>query len=318
MRKRLDIITVVALLVTTVLSCSAKSEPEKKEERTKLTILVCGNSMLYYGGIVQYGAQKYADPGMLSKMLGNGGIEAKVIDCTYGGHHLKDFTEKGCIYDDAHGSDGKKSSGGCPGLGTDLIGGIDLASVDYCIISEAGNNYSSFYSDAEALFNRVKSANPKVKLVYINHIYSVYKNHSNVLGRLKDLHDNLGVDIVNCGQLGYDIYTGAVKVPGGSLTYSDRYTFCNHKDSDTYHPNPLMGYIMTQMTYCLISGKKAVGTDWNSLLEDCKYAGGSTTLGSYYSTYYTTSAALPFTTVLDNASEMKGIQDLIPKYINRY
>jgi len=291
---------------------SAKEEQKKPEvissdnplEGKKLVVI--GNSMIYYGGLVQNGSQCGADYGMLKTLIQANGVKATVVDCTFGGHHLLDFTAAGCKCEDKN----------C--YGTDHLKSLDFASFDYVIISEAGNNYSSFYSDAKALFQRFKDANKNAKLVYINHIYSVYKKHSNVLDNLKNLHDSLGVTIVNVGQLGYDIYTGAVKVPGGSLKYSDRYTFCNHTSSDTYHPNPLMGYMMTQMLYCALTGTKAAGTAYDKLIKNSYFAGGSVSYSDYYNKYYTTAAALPFMTVIDNAVEMSGIQQLIPLYIDKY
>ena len=169
-----------------------------------------------------------------------------------------------------------------------------------------------------AVASRFTAVNPNIKKIYINHIYSVYKNHGNILNNLKTLHDDDGYTIINCGQLAYDIYTGAVSVPGGSLSYSDRYTFCNHKSGDSYHPNPLMGYIMTQMAYCALTGESADYADYSTLVKGCLFGAGSTTYDNYYSTYYTTEATLPFMTVLDNTAEMRGIQQLIPNYINKY
>lgn len=309
------------------LACSSEinnpdPEPQPKEEPVSLDgkhFVVCGNSMVYYGGLVQNGSQCKLDPGMFYKLLTNHGIQAvEVYDCTYGGHHLCDFSQSGCKYTDKHGSNGKTSSGGCPGIGYDLLSGINPENIDYVIISEAGNNYSHFYADAKALYERFTSVNPDVKLVYINHIYSVYKGHENVLGKLQALHDSLGVTIVNCGQLAYDIYNGKVQVPGGSKKYSDRYTFCNHTDSDTYHPNPLMGYIMTQMLYCALTGESASGEDYLTLIKNSKFAGGKVSYQDYYSKYYTKAAALPFMEIVDDPAEMLGIQELIPEYVNKY
>lgn len=292
--------------------------PPVQDESDLKKILVVGNSMVYYGGCVMNGNQKNGDAGLLFQLIKAGGGDAVVYDCTYGGHALHDFTARGCTSASLHGDSGIKASGHCPGLGTDLLI-QDLASVDCVFISEAGNNNADFYTDATAVFNRVKMANPDVKCFYINHIYSVYKNHSKVLSQLKNLHDKDGVTIINCGQLAYDIYTGKVKVPGGSMTYSDRYTFCNHTSSDTYHPNPLMGYIMAQMCYCALTGKDADFAGYSDMVKNSTYgAGGSVSYDKYYSKYYTTPAEHPFMDVIDNAAEIKGIQMLIPSYIDRF
>lgn len=260
--------------------------------------IVIANSMVYYGGFVQKGSAGSADPGMFHKLLKAYDMEGTVIDCTQGGHYLSDYLNT-CNTCSSH---------------PNHLAGQNFDSFDFVILSEAGSNTSTFLSDCRALYAKF----PNAKKVYINHVYSVYKSHSNILNNLKTLHEQDDVTIVNCGQLAYDIYTGKVKVPGGNMTYSDRYTFCNHKDSDTYHPNPLMGYIMTQMTFCALTGMSADYADYSTLIKSCNFAAGSTTYANYYNTYYTTAAAHPFMNVVDNDAEMKGIQQLIPQYINKY
>lgn len=293
--------------------CSVALEQAAGEDKETGTLdgknfIVCANSMVYYGGLVEYGEQSKEDRGMFYKMLADKGVKNyKIIDCTYGNHQLSDYTEAGC--NTAHKD--------CPGVGVDLLKGLDLKSFDYVIISEAGNNNVNFYKDAMTLFNRFTSVNPNARLIYINHIYSVYKDHQNILSQLKRLHDE-GVTIINCGQLAYDIYTGAITVPGGSIKYKDRYTFCNHAGSDTHHPNPLMGYIMTQMLYNALSGDNTPDADWMNLIRSCRYSSSPIPYADYYAKYYTTPAEVPYMTVLDNIAEMKGIQEFIPKYIDRF
>ncbi len=79
-----------------------------------------------------------------------------------------------------------------------------------------------------------------------------------------------------------------------------------------------MGYIMTQMVYSALTGESADYPDYAALIKSCKFAAGSTGYNDYYSAYYTTPAALPFMNVIDNDAEMKGIQQLIPMYIDKY
>ena len=149
------------------------------------------------------------------------------MDCTYGNHYLHDYTTNGC-----------KTNSGCSG-GDHLSGlAYPLADYDYVFISEAGSNNSSFLTDALAVYKRFQDANPNVKCYYINHVYSVNSGHTNILNNLKVLHDQYGVDIINCGQLAYDIFKGNVKVPGGSVSYVDKYTFVNHGSDPSvpHHP----------------------------------------------------------------------------------
>lgn len=266
--------------------------------------LVIANSMVYYGGFVQYGSQGGEDIGMLHRILKASDMEGTVIDCTWGNHRLTDFLVDGCKTTTSHG---------------DHLAKVDLASVDYVFLCAEGSNPSSFLTTCRALYKRVTDLNPDAKKYYINHVYTVFNKHSNILNNLKTLHETDGVTIINCGQLAYDIYTGAVKVPGGSKVYKDRYTFVNHTSSDTHHPNPLMGYIMTQMAFCALSGEDPYYADYLNLIKSCKYSStGQLAYDSYYSKFYTTPATLPFMDVIDDPVEMKGIQQLIPQYINKY
>lgn len=293
-------------------TCKVRVRQEHAEDEKTLDgkkFIVCANSMVYYGGFVLYGDQSSEDFNMFYKLLQMNGVSGhQIIDCTYGSHQLYDYTEAGC----------KTAGSGCPGVGVDLLKGLDLKSFDYLILSEAGNNNVNFYKDATTLIDRFRSVNPDVKVFYINHIYSVFKEHDNILSQLRKLHDKDGVTIINCGQLAYDIYTKKVQIPGGSVNYADKYTFCNHIGSDSHHPNPLMGYIMTQMMYCALTGEPAEGTDYLNLLKSSKFGKESVSYDDYYAKYYETAAAVPFTSVVENAAEMKGIQQLIPQYINLY
>ena len=79
-----------------------------------------------------------------------------------------------------------------------------------------------------------------------------------------------------------------------------------------------MGYIMTQMLYAALSGDNTPDANWSNLIKSCKYSSSPIPYNEYYAKYYTTPAEVPFMTVIDNAAEMKGIQELIPKYIDRF
>ena len=267
--------------------------------------MVIANSMVYYGGFVQKGSQGQDDPGLLKKLLEEHHGSAYVVDCTYGNHALKDYATTGCTY--------------CSS-GVDHLSGLafPLKDYDYVFLSEAGSNNKNFLTDVQAIVNRFKTANPDVKFFYINHVYSVYNSHANILDNLKTLREQYGFDIINCGQLAYDIYKGNVKLPASKLSYSDKYTFVNHCSGDTHHPNPLMGYIMAQMAYCALSGDEALGEDYMALVKSAKFGSGSVTFDNYTSKYYTTAASLPFLSVLNSEADMKAIQQLIPQYINKY
>lgn len=321
MKKYFSLFIVIASVICSASTCAKVNTPEAKpvvptpepdptpqpEETFKYkTFAVAANSMVYYGGFVKGTGIVSHDQGMFCKLMKAGGHDVNVYNCTQGGHYLRDFLADGC----------KLTEKACHGQ--DHMAGVPFDKVDCIIISEAGTNTTDFMESVRGIAKRVSDKNPDVKKVYINHVYSVYKKHNRILDNLKTLHDQDGFTIINCGQLAYDIYTGAVKVPGGSLSYKDRYTFCNHTSSDTYHPNPLMGYIMTQMLYCALTGENADYEDYANLIKGCYFAAGSVSYSSYYNKYYTTAATPTFMDVIDNPAEMKGIQQLIPQYINKY
>src|SRR5574344_447242 len=101
------------------------------------TVMFIGNSFVYYGGCVISGKQKAADTGLFYTLCKQNGETVNVIDCTYGGHHLKDFTANGCVSSSLHTGG---ASGGCAGVGTDLLAGLDLSKVDVVVFSESGDN----------------------------------------------------------------------------------------------------------------------------------------------------------------------------------
>lgn len=264
-------------------------------------ILFIGNSMVYYGGVVETGSQKKADKGWFYQICQANGDNVTVIDATYGSHHLYDYTTKGC------------KSGKCHN-GKDLLSGLDLKSFDYVFMSESGNNNSNFVRDVKNIMKRFPS---KTKFFYLSHSYTYFKNHTKITKNLSAL-EKLGVGIVEWGKLVEDIVDGRVKVSGATVKYN-KYSF-NKNKGDTYHPNPLSGYITAQMAYCALTGKSAVGQmpDVYKVGNSVKYGKSAVGYSAYVSKHYKSSSSSNFITVLKSKADVKGLQKLMDQYLAKW
>ncbi len=266
------------------------------------TVVFIGNSFVYYGGVVEHGGQKKSDKGWFYEICKANGENVTVIDCTYGSHHLYDFTSKGC------------KSGSCHN-GKDLLSGLDFKSVDYVFISESGNNNSNFLKDVKAVMKRFPSS--KTKFFYLSHSYTYSKNHKKIINNLDDL-EKLGVGIIEWGKLVDDVIDGRVKVSGATVSYNKK-TFIKNK-GDTYHPNPLAGYITAQMAYCAVTGKTAVGQlpDAYKIGDTLKYGKSAVGYSAYISKHYSSKTSSNFKSVLKSREDMTGLQKLMNKYLAKW
>ncbi len=261
-------------------------------------VMFIGNSFIYYGGVVELGNQRKTDKGWFYDICKANGESVSVYDCTYGNHRLSDFTSKGC-------------KGGSCHNGKDLLSGINLKTIDYVFISEAGNNNANFVRDIKNIVKRFPS---KTKFVYLSHSYSYIKNHTNITKKLGELQ-KLDIMVVEWGKLVDDVIDGRTKVSGATVKYSKN-TFIKNK-GDTHHPNPLAGYITAQMAYCAVTGKTAVGqmpdlyTNGNSV----KYGQSVVGYSAFISKHYKSSTSSNFKTVMKSKADIKGLQKLMNKYL---
>ena len=263
-------------------------------------VIFIGNSMIYFGGVVSKGGYRGRDTGWFYRICRENGDDTEVIDCTYGGHHLYDYTEAGC-----------RTKGCDVGIGGDLLSGLDLSSFDVVFISESGDNNANFVRDVENVMKRFPR--PDTKFVYMCHTYSYSSGHTKVTGKLGELRD-MGVIIADWGHVCFDIYKGLAKIPDSVIKY-EKNTFVNKTSSDGHHPNPLAGYVATLTCYCAVTGKSAVGMDPLSLRKVSFGAG--VPFDSYAAKYYTAGSS-NFAEVFDSPADIAGIQKLVDKYVARW
>lgn len=261
-----------------------------------------GNSFLYYGGCVELGNQRSADKGIFWQICNSNGENVTVYDFTYGGHRLRDFTEAG----------DKTGGSGSPGIGKDLLAGVDLSTIDIVFISEAGENNSNFVSDVKNIMKRFTK--PGVQFVYVTHSYTYLKNHGNIINALPTLR-KLGVTVADWGRLVYDLIRRTVKVENSSFVYTQT-TFIKNK-GDTHHPNPLAGYITAQMCYSVVTGKSAVGQEY-SFCRDRAFGGNTSGFDGYIAKHYNAPGNTNFVKIFESPTEMAGLQKLMDEYVEQY
>lgn len=259
------------------------------------TIYIVGNSHLYYGNCVIYGDNGKSDTGYLYSIINSFGEKAKVIDHTYPGKTLS------YIYTN-HLSKIKPEV---------------LKKVDYVILSEAAKqnkNPLGVCKKIMALFpEKTKFFFSSHPILYDWEVDAVYNSFDSLR--------NEGIDIIDWGRLVYDIYTGAVKVPGGVMSYNklsfikDNVYYDKRTDTttgDDKHPNPLSGYIAAQAIYTALTNRTAVYGDYsfcgNKKLND-RYD-----FDAFIAKHYNTVKATNFDKIFRSPKDMVGIQKLIDIY----
>ena len=265
--------------------------------------LFLGNSFVYYGGCVEKGDYRRPDDGMFHRICEANGERVTVYDCTYGRHHLRDFTTAGCRIP-------RCADRGCGGPGSDLLRGVDLRAVDLVFFSESGDDNPDFLADCRAVMQRFTEANPDVRFFCLVHPYSYLKRHTRLTEALPALEAE-GVTIVDWGRLVCDLIDDAASRPAAAWRYS-RTSFIKHK-GDTHHPNPLAGYLTAQMCYCAASGRSAVGQPYACCSQvRCNDASG---FDAFVERHYESPADTDFREIFASPAAMAELQRLMDDYL---
>ncbi len=283
------------------------------------TVMFIGNSFLYYGGLVVNLDQKQDDDGMFKHLCQANGENTVVLDCTYGAHSIKDFVASGCTCSTHKGS-ATTEYNGCPGYGTDLLGGLDLSAVDYVFISEAGSNNSNIVKDIESVMARFP--NPETRFLYVAHSYTYFNDHTNIINGMKTLEKNYNFKLVPWGKMVDDLIDGRATVENSSYKYVKNSFIVNKLD--THHPNPLSGYITALMCYCAVTGRDPVGQQYE-FCNECYYGNGKKAdcdlvsgYDAFVKMYYNSARNTNFNLIMSDANEMAGLQKLARNYISNY
>ena len=85
---------------------------------------------------------------------------------------------------------------------------------------------------------------------------------------------------------------------------------------DTYHQNPLSGYITAQMCFAAISGSLCEGQKYDFCWD--KTIAPQYDLQNFVECQYNNNQTTNFVEIFNSPADMLGIQKLMDKYINQY
>ncbi len=266
------------------------------------TIMIIGNSMIYYGNCVISGDAGKEDCGYFYQLIASNGEKAKVIDHTYPGLRLDE------IYDNYL----KK------------LNPSAFKNIDYVVMSEAAQKNK----DLLGTCRRIMALFPEgTQFRFMCHPIMYDRGMKSLITGVETLRKN-GIEVVDWGKMVYDIYTGAITVPGATLTF-DRASFI--KDNvgyfngtasvssgaagDNKHPNPLSGYVAAQMLYSSITNRSAVFADYS-------YCDNSSihklfNISAFAASHYTGTVKTNFTQIFRSPKNMLGLQQLIDIYLEK-
>ena len=265
-------------------------------------VMFIGNSFVYYGNCVIKGEQGKEDEGYFYQLARSNGESVTVIDQTYGGRTLKYIYENHLPRDKEY-----------------------YADFDCVFISEAGQNNEELVDDCK----RIMELFPKtVRAFYLCHEYTYKADHKTIKDAFLPLRD-MGFTIVNWGELVYDIWNGSVSVPNAALNY-DRWSFIKNnkgfingegsvgagKSGDCHHQNPLSGYLTALMAYCAATGKSAVGQSYGFCSDNSIHPFFD--FEAFKRTHYNGVTETNFDKIFNSEADMKGLQMLADKYIEKY
>ena len=272
-----------------------------------------GNSFIYWGGCVTF-LKNYetnepirasgGDKGYFNEVCKASGVNMDVYNYTYGGQNLK------WIYEQKLQNKDKAF----------------LESFDYVFISEAGENTSDILSVVDkiiALFPNAK------EVVYLAHANNFSSNHTNIINALPKFSKN-GIKVVAWGALVTDVYNGKVSVPGATLKYNKNSFIKNStgdlpahaavtsikNTGDSFHQNPLSGYITAQMCFSAISGTLCEGQKYEFCWD--KSIAPQYDLQNFVECQYNNGQTTNFVEIFNSPADVLGLQKLMDVYIDKY
>jgi hypothetical protein len=139
----------------------------------------------------------------------------------------------------------------------------------------------------------------------------------------------LGVSIVNWGELVYNVAKGNESVRGSTMKYNKETFIKNNKgvkngsgvvgsgsSGDAHHPNPLSGYITALMAYTAITGRSAVDQPYAFCSDKAVHRYFD--IDAFREAHYNGTKTTNFNEVFASPSDMKGLQMLVNEYIKKY
>ena len=288
------------------ISLMQKEPTDNKVTLDGKRVIFIGNSHTHYGKTVINKSNtaisdRENDEGMFYHLCRLNGMNVSVTNWTFGAHNLSDTF----------------SSGACPKCDGNVNHKNALTNryYDYVVIQEgsAAGTPETFLPIFEEVYNFFKQANPNVKFI-LTLSTRVVENNYKWLSAVEGLRESHGLIVSDLGHMVWDIVNGKTEVPGGRFTYNKNSFIICQSASDGYHPNLLTGYLTSLFTYCAITGESAVGQPYSFAISAATNSAFDPT--SFISKYYTyENASTNFNLVLKSKVDMKGLQQLVDKYL---
>lgn len=272
-------------------------------------IIFIGNSFTYYGKTVLEKSNSILeqesrdnDRGFFYQLCKENGADVSITNWTFGAHTLNDTFGGECH--------AKKE---CEGV--DHFSYLKDRFYDYVTIQAgSADTVESIIENSKKIMAIFKEKNPDAKFLYLVHTNYYIKNRPEILAITKEV-EKMGITVVDWGNLVYDIIEANVTVPKAECLYNKNSFIIKKSKPDGYHPNMLTGYITTLMTYCAITGEKAVGKPY-SFCNDSS-VNEAFDFKKFCDTYYTYNGAKTnFPEIFASSPDMRGIQELIDKYLD--
>ena len=160
-----------------------------------------------------------------------------------------------------------------------------------------------------------REANPDVKfLLLVPHM--AYDRPYEWVGDVDGMADQ-GFIVCNWGGMLHDIVKKNVEVPGAKQPYIRSTFVVSVSADDGHHQNILAGYLTALMAYCAITGESAVGQPYDFVADpsvDSKFL----KFDAYKSQKYVHDTYTNFIEVFESEDDMKGLQQLVDQYIEKY
>ena len=284
-------------------------EPEpKKHPLDGKKILVVGNSYAFYGKMVvnqpsvEFSARKN-DRGMLKTLCAKNGAQVSVTNWTFGAHQFFDLFGDSCTV----------TGRAC--TGSDHKPALTDRCYDYVVLSACGREFRyDWVPQIQQIMDFFRAENPDVRFVFLvnpaQYGYNPYtaEVRTDVLEKMDTLRD-MGIRVADWGRIVCDIIDGTAVVPGSTFSYDKNSFIVNQSDKDGYHPNLLAGYITTLVTYCAMTGEKAVDQpdDFVKAFDPEGFR------QKYYANnLYQTN----FVEILNSETEMDALRQLVDSYLD--
>ena len=324
--KKYILILLGSLLLMSLNSCQKETAPfalgsHAKQALDGKKVIFVGCSYTYYGNVVHRGSmeqdtQNYVqdqkermnDQAFFYQLCKANGAEVNVTDWCYGGHDLTDLFDGSCNADR-----------GCNDH--DHLRDLEDRFYDYVILQEIlvpdYKTAEDYLTNVRNIMSVFREANPDVRFYYVLHDGIYTQDYPDYWKDAAELIRKEGVSILDWGTLVYDVWNGAVSVPGAALSYNKQSFIVSRTLIDGYHPNPLSGYLYSLMAYCAITGETAVNQPYEFCTAD------TDVLNQYIKRHYTydrlttpeNEKETNFIQILSSKADMKGLQTLVDQYL---